>query len=240
VRLRVPLALIACVTVAVVAGCGGGDGDETAGTQTGAAQIDRDFLIRIFRDVGLGRRAAECAVPLLRIQSSRAAIARGFQSGQEALMREIAVAAVPCDRRYPTPSVDHHVSGQRLGKLLHDPPRLRELIRQRQKTVERRHRRIVRVHRHPYPPPPRGRDCGDVRFGEKSFPFSAGPIKAKQTDCATAIDLVKKAHGRTECTHDRCHIAGFSCDASSVATQTLLVECQSGPRRVGWYWATGG
>src|SRR3954451_17679846 len=113
--------LLSVAAALAAAGCGGGDGDVAAGTQTGAARIDRGFLMRMFGEVGLGHRAAECAVPLLHVQSSRAAIARAFQNGQDALMREIAVAAAPCDRRYPTPSVDHHVSGKRLGKLLHDP-----------------------------------------------------------------------------------------------------------------------
>jgi hypothetical protein len=240
VPLRVLLGLMACATVTAVAGCGGGDGDVTAGTQTGATRIDRDSLIRVFRDLGLGQRASECAVPLLRIQSSPAAIARAFQNGQDALMRKIAIAAAPCDRRYPTPSTEHHASLKRLSKLVHDPARLRQLLRRRQEALEQHHRMVLRVQRHPYPPTPPGRDCGELRFGDKSPPVGAGPIKAKQIDCASAVDLVQKAHDRTECTHEPCHVSGFSCDIVDVATQTLLVNCKAGPQRVGWYWATGG
>jgi hypothetical protein len=233
-RTAIPLGVV----VLAVAGCGGGDHEVTGGTHTGATRIDRAFLIQLFRDLGLGRRAADCAAPLLRIQSSRAAIARAFQHGQDALMREIAVAAAPCDRRYPTPSVNHHVSARRLSRLLDDPSRLRELLRQRREELEQHHRMALRVRRHPYPPTPAGRDCGDLSFGYESPPIGAGSIKAMQIDCASAVDLVRKAHGK--CGNEPCHVSGFSCDMTDVATQTLLVNCRSGARRVGWYWATGG
>jgi hypothetical protein len=141
-RLGVAIGLLCLL---VWAGCGG-QGARTGSTTSttsdehvGHGFVDHAFLVQVFTGIGLTHKAAECAIPKLLDSTSRTEFARKFASGraEEVLFPDLAAASRPCERRYPAPTVSHHVGRKRLQQVLRHPDQIRKLMKRRFKRATR-------------------------------------------------------------------------------------------------------
>jgi hypothetical protein len=82
------------------------------------------------------------------------------------------------------------------------------------------------------------RHCGNIEGFSNGYPANAVSIRAAGMTCEAARSFVTQAHG-TPCKLGDCQLAGFTCEDVDAFSQTLIMRCESGSRKLGWAWTIG-
>jgi hypothetical protein len=87
-----------------------------------------------------------------------------------------------------------------------------------------------------------GVDCGGIRFGHATYPYSAARIHSTDLDCPEALELVRAAHRRKPCKLEGCHQGEFACRGLDAYSQTVEMVCRNKHdqrSQVTWSWFGG-